>query len=340
MYQHVARQRWNLGGIAAFLLLLAAMSARAEDAVKVSAFEGTFVNFPVYVARDLKLFEKHGIKAELVYGKGIQVANIMVSGATEFGAFAVEHGVTVAAKGQDVKLLVLNQTQPPFAVVVRKDVATPHASEPYPARLLDLKGRKIGISSVGASTDIAIRYMLSEAGLDPQSDVKIIPVGDPITMVAGLKNGVIDGLIAVEPAQIEAVMGQQIAKTMLDIEAGEGPELFREYAYNGLFVRQSYLQDHADLARRMVAAIVDAEIVINDPARIDDVMAVVQNNMRGLDPALLKGYVEHYRAIWRPIASAKAIDNVNKLLLAGKVIDTAVPYDKLVAADFMPRAFP
>lgn len=337
--------RWHrhcvgLVAIAAFLLGLSGAPARAEDNVKIAAFEGTFVNFPIYVAHDLKLFEKHGIRADLVYGKGIQVANIMVSGATEFGAFAVEHGVTVAAKGQDVKLLVLNQTAPPFGLIVRNDVPTPHASEPYPARLVDFKGRKIGITSVGASTDIAIRFLLGEAGLDPQADVKLIPLGDTVTMVAGLKNGLVDGMIAVEPTQTEAVKGLKIAKSVLNIEAGEGPALFRDYAYNGLFVHASYLRDHGDLAHRMVAAIVDAEEMIQDPAHIDEVMTVVEHNMRGLDPALLRAYVEEYRAIWSPIATPQSIENVNKLLLGSKTIDKAVPYDQLVAADFMPKAFP
>jgi len=78
-------------------LALAIPTARAEDHVKISVFEGTFVNLPIYVAQELHIFEKHGVKAELIYGKGIQVTKIMVSGAADFGAFAVEHAVLVAS---------------------------------------------------------------------------------------------------------------------------------------------------------------------------------------------------------------------------------------------------
>ena len=61
--------------------------------------------------------------------------------------------------------------------------------------------------------------------------------------------------------------------------------------------------------------------------------------MKGLEPALLRGYLDRYRAIFRPVATPEAIDNVNKLLLAGNLIAQAVPYDRIVASELMPRDF-
>lgn len=328
---------WML--VAAASLSVASLPARSEERVKISVFEGTFVNLPVYVAQELHLFEKHGIKAELIYGKGIQVTNIMVSGAAEFGAFAVEHAIMVASKGQDVRLLVLNQTQPPFALVVRNDVPTPNAGKPFPAMLRDLKGLKISISSVGASSDLTLRFLLPLAGLDPQTDVKLIPTGDPASQVASLKNGIVDAMIGIEPAQTEAVLGLKVGKSILDIEKGEGPDVFHDYAYNAVFTRQSYLDSHPETARAVVAAVVEAEVLIADPSRIDDVMKAVAVNMRGLDQGLLREYVETYRAIWRPVATRKGIENVNTVLMGSKQIAEPISYDKLVAKDYMPTEF-
>jgi NitT/TauT family transport system substrate-binding protein len=311
----------------------------AADHVKVSAFQGTFINFPVYVAKDLKIFEKHGIDAELVYGKGIQPTNMVVSGATMFGGFAVEHGIILASKGQDVRLLVLNQTLPPFTIIVRNQVPTPNVDAAYPKMLKDLKGLKIGISSPGAGTDLTIRYLLEQAGLDPQRDAQIVPVGGPSTQVAALKNGVIDATIAFEPIQTEAIFGLKIAKPILDIEGGHGPDIFREYAYNGIFTRQTTLDSNPDLVRRFVSAIVEAEQTINDPAQLDAVTKVAAQNMSGIDPANLKAYIGKYRHIFAPIATKKAIENVNQFLIVQKSITKAVPFEKLVASDFMPKHF-
>jgi NitT/TauT family transport system substrate-binding protein len=324
------RRRSCLAGALAFALSLAfaAHPAGAAEKVKLSTFQANLCCFTVYVAKALGLFDKHGVDVDLVYGTGIQAANIMISGSAEVGAFAVEHGVAVSAKGQDLKLLVLNQQLPPLSLIVRNDVPTPNADKPYPQMVRDLKGLKIGISSAGASTDTTLQYLLREAGLDPKKDVNIIPVGDPNTMLAALKNGVIDGAMAVEPTQTIALHGIKIAKMMVDVEGGGAP-LFKDYAYNGMWVRSAFLKDRPQVARSIVAAVVEAEQAINDPARIDDVM----------EPDLLRGYLERYRSIFRPVATEKGIENVNTLLRAGNLIPQTVSYDHIVATEFMPREF-
>jgi NitT/TauT family transport system substrate-binding protein len=323
----------------ALLGMLAGAAPAAAERVKIAAFQGTFVNLPVYMAVELGLFQKHGIEAELLYGTGIQVTNIMLSGSADFGGFAVEHGLLVASKGQDIRLLVLNQTLTPFGIIVRNDVATPNAGGPWQDRLRDLKGLRIGITTPGASTDQTLRFLLAQAGLDPQKDVRIVPVGAVQTMIAGLKNGLVDANMAVEPVQSEAVLGQKIARTILDIQGGEGPDMFHDYAYNGMFARGAYLKAHAETARGIVAAIVEAEEIINDPARRETALAVAVRNMRGLDPALLAGYLERYHGIFAPVATPRAIANVNQVLLGTKQIEAPVPYEGIVAQDFMPRDF-
>jgi len=333
------RHRIFAGALAAtWPLAFAASPAGAAEKVKMSTFQANLCCFTVYVAKQLGLFEKHGVDVDLVYGTGIQVTNIMVSGSADVGAFAVEHGVAVAAKGQDLKLLVLNQQLPPLSLIVRNDVPTPNADKPYPQMVRDLKGLKIGISSAGASTDTTLQYLLREAGLDPKKDVTIIPVGDPNTMLAALKNGVIDGAMAVEPTQTIALHGIKIAKMVVDVEGGGAP-LFKEYAYNGMWVRSAFLKDRPQAARGIVAAVVEAEQAINDPARIDDIMKVGTATIKGMEPNLLRGYLEHYRSIFRPVATEKGMENVNMLLKSGNLIPQTVPYDRIVATEFMPREF-
>ena len=310
--------------------------ARAAEKVKMSMFQSNFCCFPVYVAKHLKLFEKHGVDVELVYGTGIQVANIFVSGSAELGAFAVEHGVTVSSKGQDLKMIVLEQQLPPLSLIVRNDVPTPNADKPYPQNLEDLKGLKIGISTRGASTDTTLQFLLREAGLDPQKDVTIMPVGDPGTMLAALKNRTIDGAMAVEPTQTAAVLSLKIAKTVVDMEGGGGP-VFRQYAYNGMFAHSAFLKEHPEVARGIVAAIVEAVQAVNDPARMNDMLDVAAVYMKGTDPAIMQAYLEKYRANYGPVATEKAIENVSTMLLAGKTIPKAVPYEQIVATDFMPH---
>lgn len=333
----LARRRACAAAIAAFAFAVLAGPAAAVEKVKLATFQSNFCCFPVYVAQHLKLFEKHGVEVELVYGTGIQVANILISGSTDFGAFAIEHGVAVTSKGQDVKLLVVTLTRPPFSVIVRNEVPTPNAGKPYPQMLADLKGLKLGISTPGASTDVTLRFLLREAGLDPQKDVTIVPVGDPTTALASLKNGVIDGNMSVEPTQTAAVTGLKIAKHVLNIENGEGPALFREFAYNGVFARGSTLKERPQAARAIVEAIVEAEQHIQDPNRLDQIVKVAQAYMRGIDADLLRTYLQTYRGNFNPVATPGAIRNISDMLLAGKLITQPVSWSQVVAQDLMPR---
>jgi NitT/TauT family transport system substrate-binding protein len=199
---------------------------------------------------------------------------------------------------------------------------------------------KIGISTPGASTDVTLRFLLREARLDPQKDVTIVPVGDPTTALAGLKNGVIDGNMSVEPTQTAAVAGLKIAKHVLNIENGEGPELFREFAYNGVFARGSTLKDRPQAARAIVAAIVEAEQRIQDPNQLDEMVKVAQAYMRGIDADLLRTYLQAYRGNFGPVATPGAIRNVSQMLLAGKLIAQPVSWSQVVAQDLMPRGLP
>src|ERR1700721_888193 len=103
--QGLMRRALSLAAACAMTTALCTAPALALEQIKMSIFQSNFCCFAVYVAKYLKLFEKHGVDVELVYGTGIQPANIFVSGSAESGAVAVEHGVTVSSKGPDLKLL-------------------------------------------------------------------------------------------------------------------------------------------------------------------------------------------------------------------------------------------
>jgi len=332
------RARHSIAALLLAVSIVWATPSLALDRVKISAFQGTFVALPLYVAQAYKLFEKHGIEAELIYGTGIQVTNILVGGSADFGAFAIEHGITLIGKGQDLRLAVVCQGATPYGLIVRNAVPTPNLGKPYPEMLKDMKGLKLGVTTIGAGTDTMLRYLLRQAGLSP-SDVQIMPIGNVGPQVAGLKNGVIDGALGTEPAQSEAVQGLKIAKMVLDMQGGQGPEMFRDYAYNGVWATSATLKDHPDRVRAVVAAVADAEAAINDPAQTDKILKVAEDNMHGSDPALLRAYIEKYRSNFHPTATPAQIEHVETFLQDSKLIPGPIPFDKVVATEFMPREF-
>ena len=146
-----------------FTLLAWASPSYALDNVTISTFQGSFVALPLYVAKAYKLFEKNGLDAQLLYGTGIQPTNILVGGSANFGDFAIEHGVNLIGKNQDLKLLVVCQGATPYGLIVRNDVPTPNLHKPYPQMLKDLKGLKLGV--VAQPLRAALTGSLASPGL-------------------------------------------------------------------------------------------------------------------------------------------------------------------------------
>jgi ABC-type nitrate/sulfonate/bicarbonate transport system substrate-binding protein len=52
----------------------------------------------------------------------------------------------------------------------------------------DLKGKTIGISGDGSSSDMLTRYSLRKAGLDPDKEVTLIALGSVANLFAGVES--------------------------------------------------------------------------------------------------------------------------------------------------------
>lgn len=65
-------------------------------------------------------------------------------------------------------------------------------TKPHIKSLAELRGRIIGVDTVGATTDVITRLVLQKHGIDPARDVRIISIGDEVIKLEQLKLGQID----------------------------------------------------------------------------------------------------------------------------------------------------
>jgi len=126
-----------------------------------SAVSATQTGF--YIAKDAKLFEKYGLFVDPVYVPGgSRMAQAIIAG--EFPlALAGGNIVNVNLAGGDIVIIGGVVNVPSFYLFV----------QPAMKRNEDLKGKAIGITRYGASTDVSLRAYLEKYGLDPERDVKI-----------------------------------------------------------------------------------------------------------------------------------------------------------------------
>ena len=174
-----------------------------------SAVSATQTGF--YIAKDAKLFEKYGLFVDPVYVPGgSRMAQAIIAG--EFPlALAGGNIVNVNLAGGDIVIIGGVVNVPSFYLFV----------QPAVKRNEDLKGKALGVTRYGASTDVSLRAYLKKYSLEPDRDVKIIQMGGQPEIVAGMQAGVVQGGILTSPADFRAkksgfVMLANFAKEGID----------------------------------------------------------------------------------------------------------------------------
>lgn len=328
----------------ALALLLAAapeITAQPRTPVKIAVLRAAFVYFTPYVAEAKGFFAKHGLDAQLVYFRsGAETTTAVVAGSTEFGALATEHVTQVRDQGLRLKAIVANLTDSPFTLIVRKEVELPNAARGYPHVVRDLKGLKLGVTGRGASTDFTLRFLVKEAGLDPDKDVTIIATGGVTTSMAALQKGDIQGYLGFEPIQSQAIHGLGIAKPVIDIRKGEGPRVLQEYAYNSMVAKEEYLDANPETARRMVAAVLDTHRFLADPKNFEETVKVAEKYFEGINPALLRQILQESLKAYRPVITRQAVANIGEMLQFAGLIKRAPAYEEVVDTRYAPTRFP
>jgi NitT/TauT family transport system substrate-binding protein len=174
--------------LSSLLVLLAAAPAPAAERIRIgySSISGSYIG--IWVGHDAGLFVKEGLEDQMILiPSGSQLAQVTVAGEVEIGALNGSSAMAAALQGADMKIIGNTTNKMIFSIYVRPDIKTVEG----------LKGKKIGISRFGSSTDISARYALRKHGLDPAKDVTIVQMGAMSSIMGGLQGGAIDaGLVS------------------------------------------------------------------------------------------------------------------------------------------------
>lgn len=193
------------------IVLLALLAGLVADAGAQAPIKVRFAWQPYnavlfYTARDLKLFEKAGLDAELIkFTAGPPQFAAYRSESIDAGLFGTAGFVVGLSQGLDLKNFYI-QIVSAYAdgLVVRPDSGI--------ATLKDLKGKKIGFLR-GTSAHLGLVTALQKAGLTP-ADIEMVTM-DITNMVPAFANKNVDGAYAWEPwiAKMEATGGKVLVRS-------------------------------------------------------------------------------------------------------------------------------
>ena len=161
------------------------------------------------LAKQLGYYDKAGVDVYPIDSPaGVEEADALVASQIDAAMGYYNHTIDLQSKGKNVECVVQIGLTPGHAVVVPTNSTIRSAA--------DFKGKTLGITGTGSSTDFELQYLADKAGVKA-SDFTRLPVGAGQTFIAALQHGQIDGGITSQPT-IATLVNSGQAKVIIDLQ--------------------------------------------------------------------------------------------------------------------------
>jgi NitT/TauT family transport system substrate-binding protein len=184
---------WRKCFTVAILLLAARSSAQELVKVPVQIPAITPAVTPFAVARDRGYYRQEGLDVQLVVMPSALGSQALLGGNVKFST-AGGAGLLPILRGAPVRFMFTSFSRPMFWLYSRSDIRSVES----------LKGKKVGVSSLGSGPDSLLREILKKHGLEGGRDVAIMAVGSGTARFFALQAGSVDAAMLSIPANLMA----------------------------------------------------------------------------------------------------------------------------------------
>jgi NitT/TauT family transport system substrate-binding protein len=302
--------------------MLRPAEAQAPIQVRIAVYTGSLVAVPAYVAKDLGIYEKHGLAATLLdFRNAPDATAALFSGGVDLISNSPGNLMLVNSRGRDMVNIIDNYPAHVWSIVVTKDMATPNQGGGYPALIRDLKGKTIGVPAIGSDGHNFARRFLRDAGLNPERDATFLAVGLGPDAIAAFKAGQLDAVMAIEPVQ--SVLVGQGGRVLLDLLADKTVPEFASWTSSTYETTKAHAEKQADLMRRFQAAHEEAITFVRDPKNLDRTAAVWSNYNKALTVEQLRGVLGRLQKSFSVRFNCKGTENVGKFQVDNGLLQAA-----------------
>ena len=194
---------------------------------------------PVFFAQDRGLFRKEGIEPVIVIMSGRLQAIALGTGEIDYAA-SVETILRSTMQGMPFKIILYTNSKMSVVLVTSPDIKS----------VADLRGKAVGVTSLGGGLEYALREILIQQGkLNPDREVRAVSLGMPEQM-AGLAAGSLHGAMLVPPYDgIMARKGYRRLVSAVDL---------LEYPQGGIATTDRKLKEKPPQVKRIIRAMIQA----------------------------------------------------------------------------------
>ena len=298
----LSRRSFAVGaGLAAVALGAPAVFAQPKlEKSKVSIAVGGKAGFyylPLTIAEQLGYFKAEGLEVEISdFAGGARALQALVGGSADVVSGAYEHTINMQSKAQFIQSIVLMGRAPQIAVGVSTKALPAYKS------IADLKGKKIGVSAPGSSTNMVANLILSRGGLKA-SDVSFVGVGTSAGALAALRSGQIDAMSNIDPVMtmleqkgdVKIITDTRTLKGTQEVFGGPMPAAC-------FYTHAEFVQKNPNTCQALANAIVHGLKWLQTAGPSDIIKTVPENYLLG-DRAL-------YLASFNKVREAISLDGV------------------------------
>lgn len=173
------------------LVLLLPAPAFSESKILVSAPSKSLTWFPAALAKEKGFYRDEGLDVDFVVMNPRLALQAVISGDAAYTT-ALGSTIRAAVRGLPLRVVLTICEKPHFALIAKPGISA----------VEQLRGKIVGISSFGASSDTMARAALAKYKLSAEKDVKILAVGGGLNRLAALKSGAIDATLIEAPYNI------------------------------------------------------------------------------------------------------------------------------------------
>jgi NitT/TauT family transport system substrate-binding protein len=320
-----ATRRAVLIAAAATVFVPALVSAQALEKKKVTIAVGgknLLYYLPLTVAEQKGFFKDEGLDVEIVdFAGGARALQAVVGGSADVVSGAFEHNINMQAKGQPMRAFVLQGRAPQIVLAVSTKTM------PNYKAVADLKGKKIGVTAPGSSTNIMANFVLAKNGLKP-ADVSFVGVGASQGAVAALRSGQIDAISNLDPVMTILARSNDIKIVSDTRDVAEADKVFGgPMPAATLYAPVAFIDKNPNTVQALTNAIVRANKWIQLAGPSDIVKAVPESYLLGDRAVYIDAFLKAKPALSPdgmipesgPATALRALQSIDPAMLNAKI---------------------
>jgi NitT/TauT family transport system substrate-binding protein len=280
---------------------------------------------PIYVAIDKGYFRDAGIQLDLDYSMETDAVSLVGAGQLQFGIVSGEQVLLGRAQGLPIVYVAAWYQNYPVGVTFK---SSENIQKPA-----DLKGKRIGTPMLSGASYIGLQALLSAGGLTDK-DISLDNIGfNQVEALATDREQAVVTYVTNEPLQLKA--------QGVDVQTLKVAD-YTQLVSNGLLTNQETLQQHPDLVRGMAKALLHG--ISDTIANPDEAYQISTKYVQGLvssDTAVQKQVLATSIDLWRAdkpgFTNPAAWENMQKVMLASKLLTKSVDLSQAYSNDYLPK---